>query len=202
MMEETDRKIRCSWCKGNLLARQYHDREWGVPIHGDQAHFEALTLEIFQCGLNWNLILSKREIFRSCFENFQIGAVAEYGEEDIRRILSTPGMIRSRRKIEATIRNAQIFLQIAARCGSFDRFIWQFTGGKTLLYPAYQGNIPLSNSLSDRVCKALKQEGIRHIGSVTVYSYLEACGIIQDHERSCFRYSQLLGEHIQITEGE
>ncbi|HJA20768.1 MAG TPA: DNA-3-methyladenine glycosylase I [Candidatus Mediterraneibacter ornithocaccae] len=184
---------RCPWCMCNEKMIRYHDEEWGVPVHDDQKQFEFLMMEVMQCGLNWNMMIQKREIFRNCFDNFDYDKVAAYGEKDIQRILETEGMIRSRRKIEAVIHNARCFQDIRREFGSFSEYIWSFTKRKTYLYTGHQkGEIPARNGLSDRISKDLKKRGLMYMGSVTVYSHLQACGIINDHMESCFRYQELL----------
>ena len=184
---------RCSWCMCNEKMIRYHDEEWGVPVHDDRKQFEFLMMEVMQCGLNWNMMIQKREIFRNCFDNFSFDKVASYGEEEIQRILETEGMIRSRRKIEAVIHNARCFQEIRREFGSFSDYIWSFTEGRTYLYTGHQkGQIPAKNGLSDRISKDLKKRGLKYLGSVTVYSHLQACGMINDHLESCFRYGELL----------
>ena len=184
---------RCSWCMCNEKMIRYHDEEWGVPVHDDRKQFEFLMMEVMQCGLNWNMMIQKREIFRNCFDNFSFDKVAPYGEEEIQRILETEGMIRSRRKIEAVIHNARCFQEIRREFGSFSDYIWSFTEGRTYLYTGHQkGQIPAKNGLSDRISKDLKKRGLKYMGSVTVYSHLQACGMINDHLESCFRYGELL----------
>lgn len=184
---------RCKWCLCNEKMIHYHDEEWGVPLWDDQKQFEFLMMEVMQCGLNWNMMIQKREIFRQCFEEFDFDKVAEYGEEDIERILNTEGMIRSRRKIEAVIHNARCFQEIRKEWGSFSKYIWSFTKGKTYLYTGHQkGEIPARNGLSDRVSSDLKKRGMKYMGSVTVYSHLQACGIINDHLDTCFRFPELM----------
>lgn len=184
---------RCSWCMCNEKMIRYHDEEWGVPVHDDRKQFEFLMMEVTQCGLNWNMMIQKREIFRNCFDNFSFDKVASYGEEDIQRIMETEGMIRSRRKIEAVIHNARCFQEIRREFGSFSDYIWSFTEGRTYLYTGHQkGQIPAKNGLSDRISKDLKKRGLKYMGSVTVYSHLQACGMINDHLESCFRYGELL----------
>ena len=188
---------RCSWCMCNEKMIRYHDEEWGVPVHDDRKQFEFLMMEVMQCGLNWNMMIQKREIFRNCFDNFSFDKVASYGEEDIQRIMETEGMIRSRRKIEAVIHNARCFQEIRREFGSFSDYIWSFTEGRTYLYTGHQkGQIPAKNGLSDRISKDLKKRGLKYMGSVTVYSHLQACGMINDHLESCFRY----GEHLDVTD--
>ena len=184
---------RCPWCLGNEKMIRYHDEEWGVPVHDDRKQFEFLMMEVMQCGLNWNMMIQKREIFRNCFDDFDFDKVAVYGETDIERILGTDGMIRSRRKIEAVIHNAQCFQKIRAEFGSFSEYIWGFTRGKTYLYMGHQkGSIPARNGLSDRISADLKKRGLKYMGSVTAYSHLQACGIINDHWEGCFRYKELI----------
>ena len=184
---------RCPWCLGNEKMIRYHDEEWGVPVHDDQKQFEFLMMEVMQCGLNWNMMIQKREIFRACFDDFDFDKVAAYGETDIERILGTDGMIRSRRKIEAVIHNAQCFQKIREEFGSFSEYIWGFTKGKTHLYMGHQkGDVPARNGLSDRISADLKKRGLKYMGSVTVYSHLQACGIINDHWEGCFRYKELI----------
>ena len=184
---------RCPWCLGNEKMIRYHDEEWGVPVHDEQKQFELLMMEVMQCGLNWNMMIQKREIFRECFDNFDFDKVSAYSKPDIDRIMNTEGMIRSRRKIEAVIHNARCFQEIRAEFGSFSDYIWGFTKGKTYLYMGHQkGSIPARNGLSDRVSADLKKRGLKYMGSVTVYSHLQACGIINDHWEGCFRYQELI----------
>lgn len=184
---------RCPWCTCNEKMIRYHDEEWGVPVYDDQKQFEFLMMEVMQCGLNWNMMIQKREIFRECFDRFDYNKVAEYQEAEIERILNTEGMIRSRRKIEAVIHNARCFQKIREEFGSFSDYIWGFTGGKTYLYTGHQkGEVPARNGLSDRISKDLKKRGLKYMGSITVYSHLQACGIINDHLETCGRYRELL----------
>ena len=191
---------RCGWCLINEQMTQYHDEEWGVPLYDDRKQFEFLMMEVMQCGLNWNMMLQKREIFHACFTAFDYEAVARYEERDIERILNTPGMIRSRRKIEAVIHNAQRFMEIRKEFLSFSRYIWGFTGGKICLYEGHdKGKLPARNKLSDRISGDLKRRGFKYLGSITVYSHLQACGIINDHTADCFRYKQLLENHAVIS---
>lgn len=185
--------IRCPWCEINEKMIQYHDSEWGVPLYDDKKQFEFLMMEVMQCGLNWNMMVQKREIFRQCFDNFDYEKLACYDSGDVDRIMSTDGMIKSRRKIEAVIHNARCFMKIREAYGSFSDYLWHFTDGKTYLYMGHQkGKIPAKNTLSDDISADLKKGGFKYLGSVTVYSHLQACGIINDHEEHCFRYSELL----------
>ena len=187
---------RCPWCLINELEIKYHDEEWGVPVHDDQKQFEYLMMEVMQCGLSWDTVLKKREIFRACFDRFDFDKVAAYSEEDVVRIMNTPGMIRSRRKIEAVIGNARIVQQIREEFGSFSDYLWGYTGGKTLLYKGHEtGNVPASNALSEKISKDLKKRGMKYLGPVTVYAHLQACGIINDHQKDCDCYQRLIEEY-------
>lgn len=191
---------RCQWCECNEKMRKYHDEEWGVPLYDDRKQFGFLMMEVMQCGLNWNMMIQKREIFRKCFENFDFDKISEYGESDVERILEVEGMIRSRRKIEAVIHNARCFQKIRAEFGSFSSYLWSFTEGKTYVYPEHQTvGVPASNELSERISKALKKRGLKYMGPVTVYSHLQACGMINDHRSSCFRYQELLEQSREST---
>ncbi|OOM77036.1 DNA-3-methyladenine glycosylase I [Clostridium sp. BL-8] len=189
-------KKRCSWCLDEGIMQDYHDREWGIPVHDDRKQFEFITLEIMQAGLNWKLMLKKREVFRQCFDNFDFDKIVEYGEEKIEEILLTDGMIKSRRKVEAVINNAKNFQEIIKQYGSFDKYIWGFTERKTVIYKEHQsGNIPSKNELSDEISKELKKRGFKFLGSVTVYSHLQASGIINDHVCDCFMYEDLIKKY-------
>lgn len=184
---------RCPWCLCNEKMTRYHDEEWGIPLHDDYRQFEFLMMEVMQCGLNWNMMIQKREIFRQCFDGFDYDKVAAYGDGDVERILAAEGMIRSRRKVEAVIHNARRFLEIREEYGSFSRYIWSFSKGKTILYAGHQkGRIPASNKLSDEVSRDLKKRGFKYMGSITVYSHLQACGVINDHGEGCFRYRDII----------
>ena len=187
---------RCPWCLINDLETKYHDEEWGVPVHDDQKQFEFLMLEVMQCGLSWDIVLKKREIFRSCFDNFDYDKVAEYDQQDIERIMNTPGMIRSKRKIEAVIGNALCFQKIQEEFGSFSYYLWGWTDRKILLYKGHElGNIPAKNELSDKISKDLKKRGMKYLGSITVYSHLQASGIINDHIKECDCFNRLIKQN-------
>lgn len=188
-------KCRCAWCCDGGINQKYHDEEWGIPVHDDRKHFEYLMLEVMQCGLNWTLMLKRRGIFRKCFAGFDYRQIAAFTEEDILRILNTDGMIKSRRKICAVINNAQCFLNIIEEYGSFDRFLWSFSEGRTYIYPKHhRGQWEAKNELSDRVSAALKKRGFKYLGSITVFSHLQACGMINDHEPGCWMYDRLIQE--------
>ncbi len=184
---------RCAWCLCNEKMIKYHDEEWGVPLYDDQKQFEFLMMEVMQCGLNWNMMIQKREIFRECFDEFAYWKVAEYTEEDVRRILETEGMIKSQRKIRAVIHNAQCFLKVQKEFGTFSAYLWGFSKRKMIRYMGHQkGDVPAKNGLSDRISQDLKKRGFKYLGSVTVYSHLQACGIINDHAEGCFRYQEVM----------
>ena len=186
----------CDWGFSFEAMKTYHDTEWGIPLHNDQKQFEFLMMEAMQCGLSWNLMIKKREIFRSCFDGFDFDRIAAYDETDVDRIMNTEGMIRSRRKIEAIINNAKCFQQIRKEYGSFDQWLWSFSGGKTILYIGHEkGSLPVSNGLSDQIARELKKRGFKFLGTVTVYSHLQACGIINDHGKDCPRYKYIVDNY-------
>lgn len=192
-MNNMDNKPRCGWCCDNGVNQKYHDEEWGIPVHDDRKQFEFLMMEVMQCGLNWTMMLKKREIFRKCFDNFEFEKIASYDEDKIQSIMEEPGMIRSRRKIEAVINNARQVIKIVQEFGSFDDYLWAFSDHKTILYRGHkEGNLAARNRLSDIISKDLKKRGFKYLGSITVYSHLQACGMINDHVESCFMYYPLI----------
>ncbi len=178
---------RCFWVdeKSEIYVK-YHDEEWGVPNHNDRDLFELLILEGFQAGLSWITVLKKREAFRKAFDNFDVKKVSEYDEEKINALLENKDIIRSRGKITAAINNAKIFIEIQKEFGSFSNYIWGFTDNKVIKNTT--GEIPVKTELSDMVSKDLKKRGMKYTGSVIIYSYLQAIGIVDDHEKDCFRY--------------
>ncbi len=185
----------CHWQNASALDRAYHDTEWGIPVHDDRVQFEYLLLEVMQCGLSWELMLRKREVFRRVFSGFDADAIAAYSEEDVARILNTPGMIRSERKVRAIISNARCFRALRAEHGSFAAWLWGRCGGRTILYAGHaEGHMPASNRLSAELSRELKKRGFKYLGPVTVYSHLQACGIINDHAATCPCYSRIV-EH-------
>ncbi|MBQ7529628.1 DNA-3-methyladenine glycosylase I [bacterium] len=186
----------CNWKNTSALNSLYHDTEWGIPLHDDRGQFEFLMLEVMQCGLNWNMIINKREVFRQCFDNFDYNKIASYAEEDIERIINTAGMIRSRRKIEAIISNARCFIRIREEFGSFSEYLWAYSEGKTILYEGHsEGFVPASNGLSDKISKDLKKRGFKYLGTITIYSHLQACGIINDHGKDCPCYQKIVSNY-------
>ena len=183
----------CNWEHTSEINRKYHDTEWGVPLNDDRGQFEYLFLEVMQCGLNWDLVINKREVFRKCFDDFDYDKIAVYTDKDIERILNTPKMIKSPRKIAAIINNAKHFQEIRKEYGSFCNYIWGFSDGKTILYDKHEeGFIPVSNGLSDTISKDLKKRGFKYLGTVVIYSHLQACGIINDHDKNCPRYKYIV----------
>lgn len=183
---------RCDWCKSDDLYIKYHDEEWGVPVHDDRVHFEFLVLESAQSGLSWLTILRKRENYRKAYDNFDPVKVAQFGEEKIGELLSNPGIIRNRSKIEASINNAKRFLEIQKEFGSFDNYIWSFVDNKPVVN-SYENisEIPATSELSDKIGRDFKKRGFKFLGTITIYSHLQAVGIINDHIDTCFRKSGL-----------
>ena len=190
----------CTWADMNEANRIYHDTEWGIPVHDDRHMFEHLILECMQCGLSWDLMLKKREIFRGCFKDFDYDKIAKFDETDIESVLNTEGMIRSRRKVEAVINNAKCYQKIREEFGSFCNYIWRYSGGKTILYEGHAfGEVPVSNGLSDRISRDLKKRGFKYVGAITIYSHLQACGVINDHDGNCECYRKIIENHPTVT---
>ncbi|MBN2345062.1 MAG: DNA-3-methyladenine glycosylase I [Candidatus Aminicenantes bacterium] len=185
-------KKRCPWCLSDPLYVAYHDNEWGVPLHEDHRWFEFLILEGAQAGLNWLMVLKKRENYRRAYDGFDFAKVARYGEKKIARLLSDSGLIRNRAKIAASIANAQAFLEIRTEFGSFDRYMWEFMGGK----PKHNrwrrdGDIPARTPLSDAISADLRRRGFQFVGSTIVYAHMQATGMVNDHLVGCFRHGEL-----------
>ena len=178
---------RCFWVdETSPLYIKYHDEEWGVPKYNDQELFELLILEGFQAGLSWITILNKREAFRKAFDNFDIKKVADYDDKKIAELIQDKGIIRHRNKIESAIKNAQIFLKIQKEFGSFSNYIWGFTDNKIIKNT--DDKIRVSTPLSDKISKDLKKRGMKYAGTVIIYSYLQAIGVVNDHETTCCCY--------------
>ena len=175
---------RCFWVNmDNPLYVDYHDFEWGVPKYDDHESYELLILEMFQAGLSWETILNKRENFRKAFDNFDPQKIVNYSEDKINGLMQDKGIIRNRRKIEATINNTKIFLNIQKEYGSFANFIWNFTDNKVIITDSKV----VSNELSDTISKELRKRGMKFVGTVIVYSYLQAIGVINSHDNDCFK---------------
>jgi DNA-3-methyladenine glycosylase I len=184
---------RCTWCEGLYDDYvRYHDEEWGVPVHDERKHFEFLILEGAQAGLSWSTILKRREGYRNAFANFDPALVAQYDEAKYESLLQDPSIIRNRLKIKSAINNARRFIEVQNEYGSFDTYIWKFTNGKPLINTwEKMSEIPAKTELSDRVSKDLKKRGFNFVGSTIIYAHLQATGIVNDHEVSCFRYKEL-----------
>lgn len=183
---------RCDWCGSDPLYTKYHDEEWGVPVFDDIAMFEHMVLESFQSGLSWITILKKRENFRNAFEHFNPEKIARFTEQDIQRLLQDGGIIRNRKKIEATINNAQAFLEIQAKTNGFADMLWQFVGG-TPIQNNWQNlkQIPSQTDTSKKISNHLKKQGFKFLGPTTCYAHMQAVGMINDHLTCCFRHKEL-----------
>jgi len=185
-------KIRCGWCEGSEIYKQYHDLEWGVPVYDDQQLFEFLILETFQAGLSWITILKKRENFRLAFDFFDYEKVAKYNEDKYDELMQNAGIIRNKLKIKAAITNAQLFMEVQKEFGSFSKYIWGFTNGKPITNTAKTlSEIPATTELSDTISKDLKKRGFKFVGSTVIYAHMQATGMVNDHITSCFRYEEV-----------
>ena len=184
---------RCPWGETNDLYIKYHDEEWGVPVHDDRKHFEFLTLEAAQAGLSWLTILRKRENYRKAYNNFYPLRVSKYDDKDIARLLQNEGIVRNHKKIEASVNNARMFIEIKKEFGSFDNYMWRFVGYKPVVNRWKDVKaIPSKTALSDQISEDLVKRGFRFVGSTITYAYLQAIGIVNDHIVSCFRYPQII----------
>jgi len=184
---------RCAWARKPRDA-EYHDTEWGVPLHDDRLLFECLILEGAQAGLSWSTILAKRDNYRAAFDNFDAAKIARYRAPRVERLMRNEGIVRNRLKIESTIVNARAFLMIRETYGTFDAFLWQFVEGKPVHNRRRSAaDVPARTPLSDRIGRELSQRGFKFVGSTIVYAFLQAVGVVNDHTTSCFRYTQLGG---------
>ncbi|MDP6684351.1 MAG: DNA-3-methyladenine glycosylase I [Candidatus Marinimicrobia bacterium] len=187
-------KIRCPWPGSNELMIRYHDEEWGVPVHEDRKLFEFMVLDSFQAGLSWQIVLNKREGFRSAFADFNPEEVAQFGKKEIEILKQDKSIIRNQLKIKSTISNSQHFIDIQNKFGSFDKFIWQFTEGITLVNKwENMDDIPVSTAESDAMSDALINRGFKFVGTTICYAFMQAAGMVNDHLISCFRYNELKG---------
>ena len=186
-------KQTCSWPKGDPLLTKYHDTEWGVPLHNDRKLFEFLILEGFQAGLSWLTILRKRENFRKAFDKFDFNKVANYEQQKIDSLLQDSGIIRNKLKIESAVTNAKAFIGVRKEFGSFNKYIWGFTGGKPIQneFESLE-EIPAKTELSDLISKDLIKRGFKFVGSTIVYAHMQATGMVNDHITSCFRYKEII----------
>lgn len=183
---------RCPWTSDDKLMIEYHDKEWGVPVHNDRKLFEFLLLEGFQAGLSWKTILHKRENFRKAFDNFDFNKIAEYDRKKINSLLKDEGIIRNKMKIEAAISNAKSFIQVRKEFGTFDKYIWSFVNYKPILNKfTHLKELPAKTELSDKISEDLRKRGFRFVGSTIVYAHMQATGMVNDHLVSCFRYGEL-----------
>lgn len=186
IQKETIENGECSWHGGDLLMKEYHDTEWGVPLHDDKKLFEFMVLDAFQAGLSWKTILYKRENFRKAFDGFNVEKIAQYDESKIQELMQDASIIRNQAKIRSTVTNAQAFIKIQEEFGSFDKFIWQFTNYKTI-ENRYKttAEIPAHSPESDAMSHALQKRGFKFVGSTICYAFMQAAGMINDHLVSC-----------------
>ena len=183
---------RCGWCEGDELYEAYHDNEWGVPVYDDDTIFEFLILETFQAGLSWITVLRKRENFREAFDNFDYKKIANYSEEKIQELLQNPGIIRNKLKVRATVTNAKAFMEVQKEFSSFSKYIWDFVDGDPIQNEVEDyKNAPATTAISDKLSKDLKKKGFKFVGSTVLYAHMQATGMVNDHEISCFRHSEV-----------
>ncbi len=186
---------RCDWAAfgNNPLMVQYHDEEWGVPVHNDRTLFEFLILEGAQAGLSWQTVVNKREEYRKAFDSFDPAKIARYSKRDVEGLLKNPGIIRNRLKIEASIENARRVLEVQKEFGSFNKYIWSFVGGKPLKHEfrTLREDIPAKTNEADMMSKDLKKRGFRFVGPTICYAFMQAVGMVNDHTGTCFRYSEV-----------
>ncbi len=185
---------RCAWANNSQLYMDYHDHEWGVPVHNDRTLFEFLILEGAQAGLSWKLILDRREQYRKAFDGFDVEKIARYDEAKVQTLVENAGIIRNKAKISATILNARLFREIQEKYDSFDAFIWQFVGGKPLQNSWRNANlVPASTLESDAMSKSLKKLGFKFVGATICYAFMQAVGMVNDHTVDCYRWKELSG---------
>lgn len=186
------KKQRCGWCVGDALYETYHDEEWGVPVYEDPKLFEFLVLETFQAGLSWITILRKRENFRKAFDDFNYKKIANYNQKKLDGLLLDTGIIRNKLKINATVTNAQAFMKVQEEFGSFSNYIWDFVGSKPLKNKLKNyKEAPPTTAISDALSKDLKKRGFKFVGSTVMYAHMQATGMVNDHEVTCFRHDQV-----------
>ncbi len=185
-------KQKCDWfCDGDMMEK-YHDEEWGIPEHDDKKLFEFLMLEAMQCGLSWTIIMKKRQAFFEAFDGWNFEKIANYDENKLEEIKAYPNMLKSMPKIKAAVTNAKAFIQIREEFGSFDNYLWNYTNGKVLVYKSHKDILIAKNELSEKIAKDLKKRGFKYLGAVTVYSFLQACGVINDHQEKCYLYREII----------
>ena len=183
---------RCGWCEGDALYEAYHDNEWGVPVYDDATIFEFLILETFQAGLSWITILRKRENFREAFDDFDYKKIADYSEDKIQELLQNPGIIRNKLKVRSAVTNARAFMEVQEELGSFSNYIWGFVDQKPIQnnIENYKTAAP-TTEISDKLSKDLKKRGFKFVGSTVMYAHMQATGMVNDHEVSCFRHKEV-----------
>jgi len=186
-------KQRCAWANlENELYCEYHDKEWGVPVHNDNKFFEMLILEGAQAGLSWETVLKKRENYRKAFDDFDPQKVAKYNETKKAKLLQNKGIIRNRLKIKSAVQNARVFLEIQKEFSSFDKYIWSFVNNKPIQNRfSSLSKLPAQTELSDKISKDLKKRGMNFVGATIIYAFMQSVGLVNDHEISCFRYPQV-----------
>lgn len=183
-------KSRCPWCEGFPEYIMYHDTEWGIPVHDDRVHYEFLILEGAQAGLSWSTILKKRAGYRTAFAEFDPSKVAKFSSSKIEKLLTNPGIVRNRLKIASAVTNAKAFLAVQKEFGSFDQYIWGFVDGKPIVNAwKTMKEIPAKTTESDRLSKDLQKRGFKFVGSTIIYAHMQACGLVNDHLVSCWRYA-------------
>ncbi len=185
-------KTRCPWPSDNQVMLEYHDTEWGVPVHTDNKHFEFIVLDSFQAGLSWSIVLKKRDGFRNAFSGFDPVKVAKYSKQNIEEILKDRSIVRNRLKVECTVSNARAFLLVQKEFGSFDEYIWKFVQGKPIVNSWKRPeDVPATSPQSDAMSKDLKIRGFKFVGSTICYAYMQAAGMVNDHLVDCLRYSEV-----------
>lgn len=188
----TAERVRCPWCGSDPLYVAYHDEEWGVPSHDDAHLFEMLILEGAQAGLSWSTILKKRENYRAAFAGFDARHIAKFDARDVQRLVRDEGIVRNRLKIESAVKNARAFLEVQKQLGSFDRYVWDFVGGKPLQNRrAQMSQVPAKTAQSDALSKDMQRRGFTFVGSTILYAFMQAVGMVNDHLVTCFRYQPL-----------
>lgn len=184
---------RCDWVDlKNTDYIEYHDREWGVPVHSDKKLFEMLILEGAQAGLSWTTILKKRKNYRRAFNNFDFNKIAKYNQRDLARLLHDEGIVRNQQKIRATVDNARAFIKIRTEVGTFNQYLWSFVNGQTICNNFRSiKEIPAQTKISEKISKDLKDRGMRFVGPTIIYAFLQAVGVVNDHQKNCFRYKEI-----------
>jgi DNA-3-methyladenine glycosylase I len=186
--------VRCAWCGDDPLYVQYHDEQWGVPVHDDRLLFEMLVLEGAQAGLSWITVLRKREAYVAAFDGFDPEMVARYDDAKVAELLANPGIIRNRQKVQSAIKNARAYLAVQEEFGTFDAYMWQFVGGKPIVNAwRTMSDIPAETDESRVMSKDMKKRGFSFVGPTIIYAHMQACGMVNDHVVDCFRYQELAG---------